>query len=185
MEVTEVLFATSNQNKVAEANKVAQDFGVSFRQINVLYPEIRADAVATVAEEGARYVHAQIQRPIIVEDSGLYVEALNGFPGAYCGHVFKRLGSEGILKLLEGIPNRKAQFVSAIGYCNNDDLKVFEGYIDGVISEEKQGAHGFGYDPIFIPVGKAKTFAQDLKMKNEVSHRRKATEAFCRFLKGL
>jgi XTP/dITP diphosphohydrolase len=184
MDVIEVMFATSNQNKVAEANKVAQEYGVSFRQINVLYPEIRADAVATVAEEGAKYVHSQIQRQIVVEDSGLYIEALNGFPGAYSGLVFKKIGSEGILKLMEGVSNRRANFVSAIGFCNGDDVRVFEGSISGEITVEKRGNHGFGYDPIFQPFGVEKTFAQDLKMKNQISHRRKATEDFCRFLKG-
>jgi|WetSurMetagenome_2_1015567.scaffolds.fasta_scaffold836719_1 XTP/dITP diphosphohydrolase len=183
MEVIEVLFATSNQNKVAEANKVGQDFGVSFRQINVMYPEVRADSVRAVAEEGMRYVHSQINRPIIVEDSGLFIDALNGFPGAYSAFVFGKIGCDGILKLMDGVEDRKARFVSAIGYKTDDEEQIFEGASDGFITLEKRGRHGFGYDSIFQPADSNRTFAEDLKRKNEVSHRRKATEQLCRFLR--
>jgi len=181
----EVLFATSNQHKVAEANKVGADYKIRFTQINVLYPEVRADSVRAVAEEGARYVHAQIKRPIIVEDSGLFIEALNGFPGAYSHFVFNKIGCDGILRLMNGIDNRRAQFISAVGYFGGEEVKVFEGAVDGVITSDQHGAHGFGYDPIFKPLGSTKTFAQDLKLKNEVSHRRKATELLCQYLKSL
>jgi XTP/dITP diphosphohydrolase len=178
----EVMFATSNQHKVAEANKVGGEFKITFTQMNVMYPEVRADSVRTVAEEGARYVHNQIRRPIMVEDSGLFIEALNGFPGPYSAFVLGKIGLEGILKLMEDCEDRRAKFVSAIGYCDKDNVEVFEGEVEGLLTKEKRGTHGFGYDPIFKPSGSMKTFAEDIRHKNEVSHRRKATEALCRFL---
>jgi XTP/dITP diphosphohydrolase len=180
----EVLFATSNQHKVAEANKVGTEFNITFTQVNIMYPEVRADSVRTVAEEGVRYVYNQIKRPIMVEDSGLFIEALNGFPGPYSAFVLSKIGLEGILKLMEDFDDRTAKFVSAIGYCNRDTIEVFEGDIEGVLTTEEKGTHGFGYDPLFKAMGSMKTFAEDAKHKNEVSHRRKATEALCRYLKS-
>jgi XTP/dITP diphosphohydrolase len=180
----EVLFVTSNSHKVSEANMIGQMFGVSFSQVNLMYPEIRSDSVRAVAEEGAKYVYEKLKRPIIVEDSGLYIEALNGFPGAYSGLVYKMLGFQGILKLMDGLKERKAQFVSAVGYCDKDALEVFEGVADGTITEEPRGKSGFAYDPIFEPIGGKKTFAEDHKHKNEVGHRRKSIELLCRYLKS-
>jgi XTP/dITP diphosphohydrolase len=179
----EILFATSNKNKVLESNKMGAEYNVTFTQINVMYPEIRAESVRTVAEEGARYVYSQIKRPIIVEDSGLFIESLNGFPGPFSSFVQHKLGNAGILKLLEGVEDRKAQFISAIGYCDKDKVEIFEGVVDGYITFEERGKHGFGYDPIFMPTDSTKTFAEDVKHKNEVSHRRKSTELLCRFLR--
>jgi XTP/dITP diphosphohydrolase len=178
----EVLFATSNHHKVAEANKVGAKLGVEFKQVNVLYPEVRAESVRKVAEEGALCVHNQIKRPIMVEDSGLFVDALNGFPGAYSAYVFHKMGCEGILKLLAGFENRKAKFVSAVGYYDGRGVQVFEGVVEGYITEGERGSSGFGYDPIFKPSDSPKTFAEDPGHKNEVSHRRKAIEGLCRFL---
>jgi XTP/dITP diphosphohydrolase len=180
----EVLFATSNRHKVAEANKVGAEYNVSFTQINVMYPEIRADSCRAVAEDGARYVHSQINRPIIVEDSGLFIDALNGFPGPFSAFVVGKIGLGGMLKLMDGVNDRKASFISAVAYCDKDVLEIFEGAAEGYITHEERGTHGFGYDPIFHPADSTKTFAEDIKHKDQVSHRRKAIELLCRWLKS-
>jgi len=179
----ELLFATSNTNKVSEANKVGQKYGIVFSQVNVMYPEVRAENCSEVAEEGVRYAYSKIQRPIVVEDSGLFIEAFGGFPGPYSSFVQHKLGNDGILKLMDGVTDRRAKFISAIGYFDGDDVRIFEGVVDGFITCEKRGGGGFGYDPIFMPEGSEKTFAEDHKRKNEISHRSKATELLCRFLK--
>ncbi|MFH1055928.1 MAG: XTP/dITP diphosphatase [Candidatus Altiarchaeota archaeon] len=178
----EVLFVTSNSNKVSEANRIGQTFGVTFSQVNLIYPEIRSDSVRAVAEEGVKYVHNQIQRPVVVEDSGLFIDALSGFPGAYSALVYKKIGCEGILKLMEGVDDRTAQFISAVGYCDKDTVEVFEGVVDGLIAYEARGKSGFAYDPLFQPADSGRTFAEDVKHKNEVSHRRKSIELLCRYL---
>jgi XTP/dITP diphosphohydrolase len=179
----EVLFATSNSHKVAEANKVGSDVGFEFQQVNIIYPEVRAESVRKVAEEGVLYVYRQIQKPIIVEDSGLFIEALSDFPGAYSAFVFGRIGCAGILKLMDGVENRRARFISAVGYHDKRGMQVFEGVVNGLITHGMRGAGGFGYDPIFQPLGSPMTFAEDPKHKDEVSHRRKAIELLCRYLK--
>lgn len=178
----EVAFATSNPHKLKEANTVGESYGVSFRQIGIDYPEIRADEVTTVAEEGARYCFEKTGQPVVVDDTGLYIEALNGFPGAYSAYVFSKIGCKGILRLLINSPERRAYFVSAVGYCDTNGVKVFKGVVSGSITEDINGPEIFGYDPIFVPEGSAKTFAEDLNNKDQVSHRRKSFEQFCRWI---
>ena len=196
----EVLFATSNKNKVSEANEAGRKYGIVFTQIHVLYQEIRSDSVAEVAKAGAEYVYSEIQKPVIVEDSGIFINALNDFPGAYSRFVFEKLGNDGILKLLAGVEDREARFVSAVGYIgpaenkiksfvshsgiSNTQTMIFEGVVEGKITTEKLGARGFGYDPIFKPKGYVKTFAEDVKMKNTISHRKIAFEKLCEWLKN-
>ncbi|MBN2251809.1 MAG: RdgB/HAM1 family non-canonical purine NTP pyrophosphatase [Candidatus Altiarchaeota archaeon] len=172
-------FATSNPHKVREANEVGKGYDIEFVQLNEPYPEIRDEDVGRVAFEGARHVYEKTNKAVIVEDTGLYVDALCGFPGPYSAYAYKRIGCAGILKLLAGEADRKAVFISAIGYCDRSGARVFRGECAGSIPTEERGPPLFGYDPIFIPHGGEKTFAQDPAMKHRVSHRRKAFEGFC------
>ena len=178
----QVVFVTSNHHKVVEANKVGKEYGIRFNQVHILYPEVRAETVTKVAVEGAKYVCQQIDKPVIVEDSGLFIDSLGGFPGPYSAFVYSKIGCKGILDLLRSLPDRSAKFISAVGYCSRGQVKVFEGEIEGIISTQEKGSKGFGYDPIFKPKGHDKTFAQDMAQKNLVSHRRKAIQSLCRFL---
>ena len=193
----EILFATSNKHKVAEASEVGKRYGIAFNQIHVSYPEIRSDNVAEVAKAGAEHVYSQIKKPMIVEDSGILINSLNDFPGTYSRFAFERIGNKGILKLMNGIEDRQARFVSAVAYISevnarsggiiypgtNTETKIFEGVVDGRITLEERGAKGFGFDPIFLPKGYAKTFAEDPKTKNAISHRKIAFEKLCQHLK--
>ncbi len=179
-----IRFATSNPHKVAEANEAGREFGVEFEQIRVDYPEIRAEDVEDVAKDGAQYVFGKTKSAVIVEDTGLYIEALNGFPGAFSAFVHRKIGSDGILKLMDGVENRAAKFRSAIGWRDENGVKIFSGEVEGEINSEKRGEEGFGYDPIFVPKGQKKTFAEDFRMKNKVSHRRQAFEKFCKWVAG-
>lgn len=177
-----ILFATSNQHKVKEANKIGKKFEIEFLQLEEPYPEIRDEDVSKVAEEGAKFLFEKIKKPLVVEDTGLFIEALNGFPGSYSAFVFKKIGNQGILQLLKEKRNRRAEFISAVGYCSSEVVKIFQGLVKGTITREVKGDAGFGYDPIFIPEGQSKTFAEDPVMKNTVSHRRKAFEKFCKWI---
>ncbi len=121
---------------------------------------------------------------IFIEDSGLFVEALKGFPGVYSAYVFKTIGYSGILKLLAGVENRRAYFESVVGLKLKGEVRIFRGRVDGVIAEKARGKGGFGYDPIFIPEGSEKTFAEAPEIKNRVSHRKRALEEMRKFLVG-
>jgi len=177
-------FATSNPHKVREANIAGKEFGIEFVQLKEDYPEVRDEDVRKVAEEGAEYVFTRVKKPIIVEDTGLFIEALNGFPGSYSAFVFYKIGNEGILKLMENSSSRKAKFISAIGYRGLEGVRVFEGTVAGRIGTKITGTAGFGYDSIFIPEGYEHTFGEDPDLKARVSHRRKAFEKFCEFICG-
>jgi len=181
--MTPILFATSNPHKVSEANETGKKHNINFKQIELPYPEIRDESVEKVASEGAKFVFNKIKKPVIVEDSGIFIDALNNFPGSYSAFVEKKIGNPGILKLLTGEKNRGAKFISAVGFCDAKGIvKTFTGTVYGKISNEIKGTGGFGYDPIFIPENSELTFAENPELKNKISHRKIAVEKFCLFI---
>jgi len=179
----QVLFATSNKHKVLEANVVGKRFGVEFKQLKMSYPEVRDNSVSKVALEGVKYVYSKVRKPVVVEDSGLFVKALNNFPGSFSAMFFDSIGIQGILDLMYARKNRQAYFLSTIAFHDGKVLKAFEGRVDGLISRKPSGSSGFGFDPIFIPKGSKKTFAEDAVFKSKVSHRVKSVEMFCKWFK--
>jgi len=132
-----------------------------------------------VAEKSAEMLAESLNPPFFIEDSGLFIKALNGFPGVYSSYVFKTIGNEGILKLMRGVEDREAKFVCVIAY-NDGKVRIFKGEVVGKISNEMRGEHGFGYDPIFEYNGR--TFAEMGEEKDLVSHRRRAADEFFSWL---
>ncbi len=111
----------------------------------------------------------------MVDDTGFFVSALSDFPGSYAAYVLKTIGYQGILKLLEGFKNRSARFMTAVAFNDGATTKSFIGVMHGTISERPAGDSGFGYDPIFIPDGFSKTYAElSLTEKITISHRTRA-----------
>jgi len=174
-----IIFVTTNKYKVEEANRLGVDYSIEFIQNDYDYPELRSDDTKEIAIQGAKLAYARVGKPIIVEDSGLFVDALYDFPGTCSAYIFKRIGFDGILRLMMGVENRSAKMVSCIAYCEGKEVKTFYGAVEGNISEKLAGKFGFGFDPIFIPHGYEKTFAEDQKVKSELSHRAKAFKKFC------
>lgn len=164
-----IFFITSNINKFVEARDI---IGSSLERLSVDVPEIQAERLEDVVEFEIKYLLAKGYRDFILEDSGLFIEALRGFPGVYSSYVYKTIGCEGILKLMENIENRYANFICCIGgHINNVSFKIL-GKCRGRIATEIRGSKGFGYDPIFIPTGDERTFAEmTVEEKNRVSHR--------------
>jgi XTP/dITP diphosphohydrolase len=119
---------------------------------------------------------------VIVDDSALFVNALAGFPGVYSSYIYKTIGCEGILKLLGFKKDREAVFKCVIGVSYYGTEKIFEGVCKGRIAYKKRGEGGFGFDPIFVPAGYRKTFAEiaeiSLEKKNRISHRGIALRKF-------
>jgi XTP/dITP diphosphohydrolase len=118
-----------------------------------------------------------VGRKVIVEDDGLFVDSLSGFPGQYSSFVFKTIGNDGILKLLTGSTKRSAYFLSLIAFYDGRILSISEGRVNGRITDRITEG-GWGYDPIFVPDGTDLTFAELEKNKNEYSHRKRALEKF-------
>ena len=126
--------------------------------------------------------HYEIQHPILIDDSGLFINALNGFPGVYSAYALKTISYQGILKLMSGIQDRKAYFEASLAYKEpGREILFAHGRCDGEISHEPMlGPQGFGFDPVFVPyvdLGKLadRSFSQmELVEKNVISHRGKA-----------
>ncbi len=181
----EVLFFTTNDNKIREGNEVLNKIGVKLvkaQSDKIKKEEIRDDDVGNVALAAAKKIAKEVKQPFIVEDSGLYIDALNGFPGSYSAWVFKKIGCNGILKLMEGGKKRDARFVCALAFSDGKEIKLFTGVCKGMLAYEIRGQSGFGYDPIFIPIGETKTFGEDESLKKKYSHRTRAFNAFATWL---
>jgi XTP/dITP diphosphohydrolase len=167
---------TSNAGKAAE---VAAFFGGSLvvDHVDLEVPEHRSSDVAEIARGKARYAYGQLHIPLIVDDTGFFIDALHDFPGPFAAYVQNSIGNAGILKLMEGIPDRKARFTTGIAYVDERGIQTFTGALEGTIALFPRGENGFGFDPIF-ELGK-KTLAEiSIEEKSRISHRARALSSF-------
>jgi XTP/dITP diphosphohydrolase len=177
-------FVTGNAGKVRELAALVAEHGFTVVQDDGGYPEIQAETLAEVAQAGAKALLGRIRPPFLLEDSGLFVDALNGFPGVYSRHALDTIGCAGLIRLLDGAASRAAEFRAHLLYVDQQGaLHGFDGACSGTIAPSPSGASGFGFDPIFRPAGSARTFAEmSAEEKNRVSHRAKAVRAFLALL---
>lgn len=178
--------ASSSMNKFDEMRSILEDYKIDLRITDIKGEEIQTFSVLKVAERAAETIAQKFLEPVIVEDTGLYVHSLYGFPASFASFVYKTLGPGGIMKLLEGREDMTAEFHSAIVYAEGGKVrKRFVGILEGKISQEIRGSHGFGFDPIFIPDGSDKTLAEITRTeKNSISHRSKASKILAEWLSG-
>lgn len=176
-------FVTGNVHKFHEARCVLSKFGISVAMLNKKPAELQHDDLGEIARASVLEAAHECGLPVFVEDAGLFVAALRGFPGPYSSYVFRTLGTGGVLRLMEGVEERGACFRSVVAFLDPDGkggALSFEGRVDGVIAREQKGEHGFGFDPIFVPKAEpGKTFAQmTLQEKSRYSHRSLALQEF-------
>ena len=174
-------FITGNQHKFREAERILKEYNVIIGRKDINCEEIRSESCEEVALTCLRLLRRKVNKPFFVEDSGLFIKALDGFPGTLSSWVFKKIGNEGILKLLREAQIRDAYFLSAIAVWDGKKENVITGKVDGYISRELRGK-GFGYDPIFIPAGSEKTFGEDEKIKSLCSHRRNSLKKLAEWI---
>ena len=190
-----LVFATNNRHKLEEVSAMTGGTVkiVSLAEIGCHddIPET-ADTFQGNALQKAAYVYEHFGLPCFADDSGLEVDCLGGIPGVlsarYAGeHGNSEANIAKLLDAMKGSENRKADFKTVVALILPDGkTEFFEGRVDGVITMEKRGEGGFGYDPIFIPDGYDKTFAElGESIKNKISHRAKAIAALCEYLKRL
>ena len=188
-----LVVATNNAHKLEEIAAILGDemelFSLKDINCHAEIPET-ADTLEGNARQKAMYIYENYGMDCFADDTGLEVEALNGAPGVFSaryagdGHD-SEANMQKLLKELEGKENRKAQFRTAICLIIEGKEYLFEGIVKGAIIEEKRGGAGFGYDPIFVPEGYDQTFAElGNDIKNTISHRARAVEKLCKFLKG-
>jgi len=173
-------FVTGNKGKFMEAEAIFDDLV----QKNIGYTEIQADSLEDVASYGIKEVMARLEGPVMIEDAGLFIDALKGFPGVYSAYVFDTIGNQGILRLMDGTSNRRAVFRSVVGYAEPGmEPRLFQGQMPGQINFEPKGGGGFGYDPIF-EVGGRTVAEMSIEEKNEISHRAASMHALKEWLKS-
>jgi XTP/dITP diphosphohydrolase len=177
-----VLFASSNRNKFEEVNSVLFSAGIIVEYHNILILEIQSNSLKQIAEEKSKAAYSKLSRPVLVEDDGLFIDYLNGFPGQYSAYVYKTIGNSGIQKLLEGIPIRCASFISVFAFYDGKNSYSFLGKTHGRISTVIRKG-GWGFDGVFIPDSSDSTFGelQQLEKKEIFSHRTKALNKFKRW----
>ncbi|HXW37752.1 MAG TPA: RdgB/HAM1 family non-canonical purine NTP pyrophosphatase [Nitrososphaerales archaeon] len=185
--MSELRFATSNLHKFEEATHVLRSEGIRVTRLPSKGTEIQSDSVAEIASLAAAEVYHKTRTPVFVEDTGLFVKSLGGFPGAYGAYVFSTIGLKGLTGLLERSQGRDAEFRSAVAYCDSPSGKpaIFAGKLVGSIAKSQRGSNGFGFDPIFIPEGGRLTLAEmTLDEKCTISHRSIALRAFATWFKA-
>jgi XTP/dITP diphosphohydrolase len=185
-----IFFATNNVNKFNEAREVLAEYNIAVGMLRAKSMEIQSESLEEIAQTSALDAFERCNLPIIVEDAGLFAEALRGFPGPYASYVYKTIGNEGLLQLMENVALRRAVFRSVVAY-HSAELKsplCFSGEIAGEIVQKetrKSRGYGFGFDPIFKPSRSRKTFAQmTLSEKNVFSHRAFALRKFASWYKS-
>jgi len=180
-----IFFVTGNANKVDEMQSILDlsNAGIKIEQIIEDIDEISSDDVEKIVLNKARQTYAKYRMPLFCEDTGVFIESLNGFPAANARFVFEKIGLKGILKLMDGESNRDAYMLTAICYMDNEkESHVFSGKMDCIIADSIRGTFGFGYDSILIPKSLDKTFGEDESKKHMISARAKAFRKFMEYL---
>jgi XTP/dITP diphosphohydrolase len=172
----EIFFATTNLGKFKEAELMASEHGITLKHLPLKKVEIQSDSLTEIAMHSLYNVMSSHNLAVMVEDAGLFVEILKGFPGPYSSYIYRTIGIEGILKLMKGISDRRAHFISTIAFASpRRKPEIFTGKVNGYIIKESRGTGGFGFDPIFQPQSESRTFADmSSEEKNKFSHRAKA-----------
>jgi XTP/dITP diphosphohydrolase len=187
-----LIFASNNQHKLDEVSAILEPTGVEIKGLSAIGFTREIEETGTTFHENAaikaKAIYDETGMDCFADDSGLEVEALNGEPGVYSARYAGQHGNHQAnnLKLLEALKsqtNRNACFKTVIALMIQGELHYFEGRVDGQITKEIIGEKGFGYDPVFVPNGYNKTFAEmPAEIKNSISHRKRALEAMLGYL---
>jgi non-canonical purine NTP pyrophosphatase (RdgB/HAM1 family) len=178
----DLIFVTSNENKLREASAI---LGRALQRRDLEMREIQSIEVRDVVEEKARAAFAAIGEPVLVEDTGLYIKSLKGFPGALIKWVLGSMGNEGICRLLPPGSDRSAYAETGLCVYDGSELRTFFGRAEGRIADSPRGETNFGWDPIFQPEGYDVTFAEmSADEKNGISMRARAFAKLREYLDG-
>ena len=182
------MFITSNPHKYEEFSHAISQTEITAIHHKMKYAEVQADTIDLVAMASATQIASYLSKAFVIEDSGITIDALMGFPGPYSSFVFQTIGNQGIIDLMRDKENRSASFRSVFVLFDGDAFHKFTGETRGVLDADKRGDMGFGYDPIFVPYDENgilldKTYAQlPIELKNKLSHRGKSLEKLISYL---
>jgi len=178
-----IYFATTSRGKLNETRKL---LGIDIQGCGLEIDEIQSLDPETVASKKAASYFKELKKPILVEDVSLTFEALKSLPGTYVNDFFKVLGNQGLVDLLGNTSNRKAVAQTTLVFIDDEGKpQIFIGITEGEIASAPKGSNGFGWDPIFIPNGETRTFAEmSEREKAKFSMRAKALAKFKIWLEG-
>ena len=175
-----LILATSSVHKAREISLVLER---PIEHVAVDLPELQTLHPQDVIEAKVRAAYAQVQQPVFVEDTGLFIHSWHGLPGALIRWFLETVGIAGICTMLEKFPDRSATAIACIGYFDGTACHTFLGETTGEIAPEPRGTGGFGWDPLFIPAGYTRTFAELTEAEMvAVSMRRKVALALKAYL---
>jgi len=174
--LSKIWFVSSNEHKYGEARRILARMGMGISHHRASLPEVQSHSLEEIALAKAASARSLVGGAVLVEDDGLFIDSLKGFPGPYSSYVFDTIGNAGILSLVRG--DRTASFRSVVAYADDSRTAAFKGEVRGRIADAIRGS-GWGYDPVFIPDGAGGTFAQI--DKDQLSHRGEALAAFARW----
>lgn len=157
----------------AKAEQLGRHLNYPVRHKKLDIPEIQSLDLKEVAEHKARDAYRQVRGPVLVEDTSLVFHALNGLPGPLIKWFFTKLGNNGLCRLLDGYEDRSARAEVCFCFYDGKKLEIFVGEMNGTIADLPRGEQSFGWDPIFIPEGRAKTWGEmDIEEQKTTSMRR-------------
>ncbi len=178
--MNEILFATGNQGKIDEAMAM---LGAPVKIADIQIDEAQSMDLEYVSRKKAQAAFDVLKKPVIVDDVGLFIDSLKGFPGPFAKFVLETMGVDGLLVLLKNETNRKVIVKSGVAYHDGENIHYFEGEVQGTLAIEQRGDEGFGFDPVIIPDGETKTYAEmGIEGKNRISHRRRALDKLREYL---
>ncbi len=156
--MNKVILVTGNMKKLISARQFLEPYGIEVDNVKMDTTEIQSDSIEEIAAFSAKEASEKLKCTVLKNDTGFFVEALDGFPGPYTHDVMLKIGTDGLLKLMEGQTNRKAYYKEAFAYCEyGKEPIVFKSITKGTIAKEKSGEYGWSWDFIFIPEGYDKT----------------------------
>lgn len=172
--IDSVSLISGNEGK---AREYATLLGIYVSAVKEDLIEIQSLDVVEVVKHKVQDAYSKLQVPVLVDDTGLALNAWNGLPGALVTWFLASVGAQGVLDMAAGVTDRTATVTTALGYADANGVRVFTGTLQGTLTTERRGDGGFGYDSIFVPAGSDRTFAEmSSEQKNAISHRRLAVE---------
>ncbi|MCR4335156.1 MAG: non-canonical purine NTP pyrophosphatase [archaeon] len=173
-----LVICTGNSHKVYEMSKILKEYGVKIKQIELEIFEPDFDSIEKIAKEKARQAFEKIKKPVIAEDTGVYFEGYNNFPGVMAKRIYLGIGFSGLLNLIKNAKNKKCYFKTAVAYFDGKKYKVFSGKLKGYLLDKTVSLdkNRLPYEKLFIPNGYKKALVDiPLDEKNKISHRAIAT----------